>query len=377
MRSVTCSEVDQNLWRYIDREIPASDLSAISAHLRACDPCRARYHEWAREASQYRRVLDETPFGEAFVGRLRHRMRDEGLFASSRRSPLEALSFHRRRVRRIATVAAMLFLIPVVVVVGILSNLPDPILLGNFTAEGGFLTFLRAVASTEDVTRHRVARGDFAPGDGFEVPHGVVVTLKLGSPSRREDSILILTGPASFRVAREARKVDFSAHLASGIIRADIARRAYVEPFQLTTADAVAKVLGTEFELSALDGQTVLTVRKGTVAFQAINALPGKAIQVTPENGAHVVRKGALEPVPAGDGAVNAPVTPTTPPPVTPAVPETDPGEPEAAAGEDPSSAPAPPAPAPERKPPARTPTLPGTPPAIPGSEDLDTPVVR
>jgi anti-sigma factor RsiW len=371
MKSVSCSDVDHNLWRYIDRELSAGDLSAISAHLRGCEPCRAQYHEWAREASQYRRVLVEAPFGEGFVSRLRHRMRDEGLFATSRRSPFEAFSFHRRRVRRIATVAAMLILIPIVVVVGFLSNLPGPLQLGSFESEGGPVGFLPAGASEQKAMR-QMKSGVYAAGAAFVVPRGAVATLHLGSPSLNDDSILKLTGPARFVIDPEATKAVFRARLSSGVLRADVARRALAEPFAITTENARVMVLGTEFELSALEARTVLRVWNGIVAFQGIDALPGKApVDVTREKGPYVVEKGAMQPVPLQEPDVRADATP--PPEKTHPRPEAVHGNGSAAVAppvEETTTQPPRPVPAPE--PATKEPAKPVSP-----GPDLDTPVER
>jgi hypothetical protein len=382
MKPLSCLDVDQSLWRYIDRELSASEIAAISVHLKNCEPCRAQYHEWSREASQCRTVLSDTPFGEAFVGRLRQRMRDDGLFASSRRSPMEALSFHRRRVRRIATVAAMLFLIPVVVVVGILSNLKDPIQLGHFATEGGAVSFVPAGAQPGGEGARRVAAGFYGAGDAFVVPAGAVVTLRLGSPSRREDSLLKLTGPARFEIEPHATKVDFRARLASGLLSADVARRALIEPFSIATEIARVGVLGTEFDLSALDDRTELRVRNGLVAFQGLGALPGKAtVRVTREKGPYVVMRGEVQPVPLAEADAAADAAPA-PGHSAPAAPGGDSAAPPAAGPEatpeDPESARAIPGDRPPGSPGEPRPPAGDAPGAGPGgSFDLDTPVER
>ena len=131
MKPYTCADVDRGLWLYIDRELSASELAKISSHLRDCAPCSALYHDRAREARQYRLAFSETPFGDKFAGRLRHKMVEEGHYGGmepvptalperSDARPRDRSSssrgwglfwLHRGRRRRLVTVAAMLCMI--------------------------------------------------------------------------------------------------------------------------------------------------------------------------------------------------------------------------------------------------------------------------
>jgi hypothetical protein len=302
-------------------------------------------------------------------------MRDEGLFASSRRSPLEAFSFHRRRVRRVATVAVMLFLIPVVVLIGFMSNLPGPVQLGGFEAEGGVVGFAAAGSpaardprSLADGARMHAPRGSYKAGDAFLVPAGVVLTVKLGSPVRSEDAVLTLTGPAAFAIDPKATKTAFLARLDQGALAAEVSHRGPDDPFDIDTAEARVSILGTAFDLRASEGRTILRVRRGSVAFRARDALPGATVKVTPDMDAYVVEKGSAGPVPLIEGA-----RPTSPP-AAPAAAEPPLPQPPA---RDSHAA----APAAAESPPPPAPPAPGaagstSPPPKPGF-DLDTPVSR
>ena len=77
MDPTTCEKAKAVLWRYIDRELSARELGAVSVHLRGCEACRQIYEQQSREAKLYRLALAENPFGDEFVESFRVRWRAE------------------------------------------------------------------------------------------------------------------------------------------------------------------------------------------------------------------------------------------------------------------------------------------------------------
>jgi hypothetical protein len=378
MKSFSCSHIDRSLWRYIDRELAASDVSAISAHLRDCDGCRELYHERAREARQYRVAFLDSPFGERFVSKFSERMKREGLSAGSIRkggqwrkdprkerlwtedvarmaqglSPTDSNAsselpvdsgFTRRRFRRAATVAAMLFLIPTVVVIGIVFNPPHAIPLGTFEAEKGSLTESRIGIDGELISK-TVEDGFLTPGCVLTVPPGVVARLALRARAPGDVTEISLSGPAELRLSKDAGPKAFTAVLEYGILEASVAPRREGETFEIFTANALAAVVGTRFELEFRDGLTSLVVWHGEVRFQAREALTG--VRVVRESGRFRLNPGSVRPEPDAS------------PPAVPAA--EPPPEAETSAAE----------PADSVHPPSRKPHVPSSAP------DLDTPFV-
>jgi hypothetical protein len=297
MKPFTCPEVDHHLWRYIDRELPASDLASISAHLRDCDDCRARYLDRAREASQYRQVFVGSPFGERFVAGFRKRMREEGLHKLAGQPGWRGVSFHRRRLFRIATVAAMVILIPVVVLVGFLSRDRAGLPLGGFKTSGGRATVYRAGSTAaEQAESETLVEGSFGAGDRIVLGAGVLADFSLASTSWRGESQLTLTGPAQLLFERGASRSEFLARLTKGKLLAEVEERGPSERFEISTPHALARVIGTVFELTVTQEETRLEVSRGKVRFEAADALPTDNVHVTPEMGVHVVRAGETRP---------------------------------------------------------------------------------
>src|SRR5580765_4894387 len=69
-----CKRVQENLWRYIDRELSAPSLAEISAHLKMCRECQRLFEARSCDAKLYRMAFVGSPFGESFVERFRHRL---------------------------------------------------------------------------------------------------------------------------------------------------------------------------------------------------------------------------------------------------------------------------------------------------------------
>lgn len=321
MKSLSCNQVSRSLWRYIDRELVANDVSAISVHLRGCDRCQALYHERSREASQYRMTFVESPFGEHFVSKLSQRMKQEELGSgmirdgslqvsdlredgpwSADASPGDAspgLSedsvFTRRRFRRAATVAAMLLLIPTVVIIGIVFNPPRSKLLGTFEVEDGLVTESRLGSDGKRISQ-TVEDGVLTPGRILTVPQDVVARLTLHSRVPGENTTISLFGPAELSLSKGAAPEVFSAVLESGVLEANVAPCREGEIFEIVTANALATVVGTRFELRFLDGFTRLAVWSGTVRFQARTGAETAAVPVTRESGSFRVGKDSVVP---------------------------------------------------------------------------------
>ncbi|MBI4602990.1 MAG: FecR domain-containing protein [Planctomycetes bacterium] len=319
MTPTPCQDVDRALWRYIDREISASDLAAISSHLKECARCRDLYHERSREASRYRMAFLGSPFGPKFMARFRQRAAEEGLYSAEaappghrRRGPKgdrasggevgawDSPTFSRRRIYRIATVAAMVLLIPLAVIVGIFFHGSPPAALGDFTAEGGPVGVSRIDAAEGLEPRStRARRGDIFPGSLIRVADGATAFLRLAAPRPGPDSTVSLEGPAQLLIEAGATRRRLSARLEQGTLTATVTRLGSGELFSVTTPHARSTVMGTVFKLKVLDGRTVLSVLEGKVRFQALRGLPGQgSVDVTDAAGAFEVAEGESAPGP-------------------------------------------------------------------------------
>jgi hypothetical protein len=354
--SYSCAEVDRSLWLYIDRELSASDLSAISAHLRQCPPCSALYLERAKEARSYRLAFADSPFGDRFAVKLRRKMAEEGLLnadappaptapppPSSLRSPrgsaaassrLEAPSgklgqllylIHRGRAHRLLTVAAMLLLIPAVVAIGIISNGPVPRSLGVLSASGGTITvrYLRRIEGNPPLlgpSEPVPSTGAILSGMECVVPAGASAILNLVSESDKKSADITLDGPTSFVVDLHATRKVFSGRLERGDLRARVEPKGGDERFEIRTPHADARVVGTVFDLHVEDQKTELEVREGTVEFTPRGR--GEKAYVTQQTGPYVARKNetGVEPVPAAPEATPPIVGPEAVQAVTPPV---------------------------------------------------------
>lgn len=347
MKPIQCEEVDRGLWRYLDRELSAGEISRISAHLKQCTACSVLHQERAREARQYRLAFSETPFGDKFAGKLRRRMLEEGLIgAGARKTDLDPMSspsallprlrppratpgsasgwrlshLHRGRRRRFIAVAAMLLLIPVIVAIGLVSNGPsgEPIGYVSLQGGGGYLSYPDVAASERPAAEYPFSTiRTVYPGARLRIPEGGTVTLHLLGRTREpeQESAAVLKGPAVLRVDRAATRKELLAHLDAGDCVVTVSPRVPGETFEIWTPHARAAVVGTQFELAVSEAETRLAVREGKVQFRSLNALPGDLALVTASSPAYLA--GASGPV--------GPVAAAIPsPPATNAVP--DPG---------------------------------------------------
>ena len=310
MKEVPCSQVEQELWQYIDRELSAGDLAAISAHLRDCGRCRALYHEWSMEASQYRQAFLDSPFGERFVRKCMTRLGAEGVVGSPRKEE----HAHLPRFPRIAALAALLLIVPAITAVVVLTVQPRP--LGRFETKGLAVT----VGSVDSAGKRSFAQGEswrgaFFAGSAFDVPAESKLQLRLDVPAIGKLSTLDVSGPATVVIDHEARRTDFRAWVSSGSVDAKVAKLDPRQSFVIDTPDASARVVGTAFGLQIRDDGTVLTVTEGSVRFEAAGGrgtVDPRDMSVRPESGAWIVRKGQagpellIEATGNADGGLNA-----------------------------------------------------------------------
>lgn len=308
MKTPTCSEVEKNLWLYIDRELSASGVSSISAHLKVCDACRSLYHERAREVTRYRLAFHDSPFGGKFVARCMRGLNRKGLVLDAPPTDValqsSAFSLFARRNRRLLAVAALLLVVPALVTLGVFVNRPLPREIGSFETDDEGLVVCGRVDAAGEMIGHpsRVARGDWLPGSIIDVPERVSLFLRLVSPAGR-DSTIHLFGPAALALAPDATISNFRATLRRGSLLATVTPRGAAQPFEIDTPHAVVKVVGTEFKLDVdvdVDRETRLEVLHGTVRLRAREALPSEGAEdVTRETRPFIVREGASRPVPA------------------------------------------------------------------------------
>ena len=364
MKPYTCPEVDRSLWLYIDRELSASELARISSHLRDCSACSALYHQRARDARLYRMAFAETPFGDKFAGKLRRKMVEDGQYGDGQNFPAVAFSglgtdvsprssvsrrwglfwLHRGRRRRLVTVLAMLVMIPIIVIIGVVSNGPTPESLGWLTAEQGsvFTRFalpasaidpsLPAKTATRDLVETPVTRQTaICAGLVCVVREGSVAKLRLHAVDGEDvggrrrsgegDSWATVQGPAVLSLDPQATRRRFMARLDGGHLEAHVAPRSPESLFRIDTPHAHATVIGTHFELTVRAAETLLFVHVGKVSFGHAEALPGEGSElVTPVSGLFVARAGESRPV------AHAATVPAPAPGVwTDVVPEPDP----------------------------------------------------
>ena len=64
-----CGRIQQQLWRYVDRELPARELAEISEALRDCPACRQAYEDRAKDARLYRMAFSDVDAGKRSEGR--------------------------------------------------------------------------------------------------------------------------------------------------------------------------------------------------------------------------------------------------------------------------------------------------------------------
>ncbi|MAG94382.1 MAG: hypothetical protein CMJ48_11620 [Planctomycetaceae bacterium] len=292
MSSHACSEVERQLWRYIDRELPAHELSSISGHLKRCGDCQQLYLDGAGESNGYRTAFVNAPFGEPFVAKFRKRMAAEELLESGAlgigpgRSlagatvdtmSLEAMTLgagRGRGLRRLLTVLAMVILIPVVLTVGLFYGRSS---LGQFSTEGGKASLVRGGGTYGQ----ELGRGEILAGDRFELTSGVLVSLSVPTRTGDARSWLELVGSAVFVMDDSSDAQHVLGRLESGTLNANVAKDPERREFSVETPHAVIRVLGTRFVLKVEGDRTYLTVTEGEVELRPLG--DARTRVVTPE----------------------------------------------------------------------------------------------
>jgi hypothetical protein len=270
MKPISCKAVTERLWRYVDRELPASDLAAISAHVGLCESCRTLYHEKAREARRYREAFLDSPFGEGFVTKVVTQMRAESMLGPERRG---SRSLQGGRFRALVGLAALLLLVPVLVAVVVLSLQPRPI--GSFEVMGSPVRIGRLVRDgSYDLREVGASRGLYFAGGAFSVPEGSRLVLRPGLPSSEAQTTCSLTGNAFFYVDPRAERRLFKIFLQVGSLEAHVRRLEPEESYEVETPHATVTVVGTAFRLHVQGDRTVLSVDEGTV--RLASAWPGE-----------------------------------------------------------------------------------------------------
>ena len=317
MRRLNCFEVERDLWRYVDRELPASGVAAVSEHLKGCGACRKLHHDRAREANVCRSVLAISALGSESSERIVKAMEREGLFpqapwgvgeaprrgssgrgSSGRGSSRHGSSRHGSSMRfvrlRGRLALAAVCLIAATVGLGWLFWGNAPTLLGEFEADG-----IVYRSSEPRAALDLFSSGRCLSGNSFFVPEKVELTVRLAAPAGRVGASLTVTGPAELTLDATSTPRNFSALLASGLLKAEVRpRQVTEEPFVIRTPEAVVSVVGTEFVVDAtVEGVTRLEVSHGAVDFRALDAPVGRSgLRVTAETGARVIRRGARRP---------------------------------------------------------------------------------
>lgn len=314
MTRLNCLDVEQELWRYIDRELPAPDVAAVSDHLRVCEGCRKLYHQWAREANVCRRMLSTAAMGRESSERFIQAMRREGLFRREERSAGVVGSFVRPafRIRGALALAAVCLIVATVGLGSWFLGARAPSLLGEFETHGrGDGVVLRADGPGAPLAGF--TSGRILSGNVFVVPAEVELVLRVSGAGESFGATLTVPGPSELSLDSVSTPRSFSAVLKKGLLKASVEpRRVTGEPFVIRTPEAFVSVVGTEFVVDVTrEGVTRLDVSRGAVDFRALSSPVGRpAERVTPSTGARIVRRGDLAPtVPETDLGDSPPST--------------------------------------------------------------------
>jgi len=309
-----CSRVEADLWRYIDRELSASALAHISAHLKACGRCHQLYESRSRDVKLYRLAFVGSPFGEDFVARFRKRLEAECAHGEARSCAAGIPSPEgpsRRGAAGLSGSVARFSLAAALVAIGAL------VVYGLMFRPGlGRLEHVRAVLVTRDGRPVASTETELLPGDRFQL-QGKTSELKL---QLLDGSELVFRGPGDVRVSLDsAPRGPFLASMTEGSLRASVVRRQQGRELTVSTENATARVVGTRFTLEADSAGTTLAVEEGEVIFSGHRKFD--QVYVNHATGAYIVAAGQGWPkpvasaAPAGAGAAPpdavAPVSPS------------------------------------------------------------------
>ena len=285
MKDSDCNCSSEIIWRYIDRELSARDMAGVSEQIRNCDTCQGMYEGQALLARSLSSGFVGSPFGESFVARSRERFSTAGL-AGSPEVGIRTIDsdtklfFGRRgfsllRSRKFLAIAAMLVLVPAILVIGFLVSSRREQSLGGFRVTGQDGVAVRIAGSSSEVIFIQPQPGGpgFQTGRIYDVPPGTTLALSLGGFGQQEPAARIeLRGPARFSTASDCTVSNFHGNLISGQLRARVAPRDEGESFRLSSGGLhQVRVIGTVFVFSARDGVTSLTVEEGLVGFGTLD----------------------------------------------------------------------------------------------------------
>ncbi len=293
---VNCREVEERLWRYVDRELPVGELTAVSEHIDDCSECRQLYHEQARDANRCRRALAESALGPAASDRILGALEGAGVIGTT------ASRVSGRRVRARWAIAALVPL-AVGVLAWMFSGDPPrrrpPLGLAE-SADG--VVCERVDGSLVDLSRPLEVRA----GDLYSVPEGVELRVRLESSAGDENALVAVHGPAEFELETASAPDRFFAILHSGVVDSTVRPRVRGEPFEIRTNLALARVVGTRFTLATFtEAETTLEVSSGQVEFIPLgDGTEGRVERVTRESGPRVFRQRVASAVADSPGAV-------------------------------------------------------------------------
>jgi len=271
-----CSYIQENLWRYIDRELSAPDLADLSAHLKVCRRCSKLYDAQAREAKLYRLAFVESPFGEAFVEKFRRKYdlerQDLGSTTASgwdpatpllrglpgglaRILPKAALASPRKYLGRAALLLAL---------ISISASIFFGLQRGPVLGRCEFTPGVELVRGKRTLDEMNGSRGDLRPGDSFRLDEESELRLFLNDGSE-----LILEGPGDFRVQKNSRPDgEFDGWLGEGTLTAYVSKRKSGNDLKIETPHAFIRVVGTQYTLQVDSDGTSLDVMEGRVLFR-------------------------------------------------------------------------------------------------------------
>ena len=335
MKLPDCSRMEREIWKYVDRELPAEALGAVSRHLQECESCQELYLTRARESNLYRVALNDSPFGKAFTARFSERLAREGLMASPGEGDLTKTlggrsleeRFAAARRRRFVAAAALLVVSGIVLTLAVVFHRDfEKPGLGTFHSTAGVVR-VQLVDEGEPGGQLEASRaGRIFPGDSFEVSEGTDLTLDLLASDVGGATELLISGPAVFWVEADARVDEFRGRLERGVLLADVGKDAARASFSIETPDAVATVLGTRFMLEVLPGVgTELEVEHGKVAFRSRLDLPTHRVNVEGGAGRWVVQAGVRGVAPVAEKPVAENTAKANPAPSSSGAPVTQP----------------------------------------------------
>lgn len=303
MKKELCKFVEQNLWKYVDRELSARRVSEISTHLKACESCRQAYEERSRQATMYRLAFMGAPFDDEFAQKFRETL-DTELEANTGLpdSPGESRGFLRAFDRR--RVAIGLALTGVVVALFALTWIRFSTLMGpqleNRQAAAPRLTGDEpgALSGAGLVSIGHFRRGgpERVPGEDSEGEALYAGRLYDQDESRTgayvefdDKSTMIFSAQNwSFSVSEESvRQADSRVEVHEGEVGVFVTPRTSGS-FILVTPNAEVKVIGTAFNLRVergVQGETTTAVAVTEGEVKVTDSLTDRVFLLRPESG--------------------------------------------------------------------------------------------